>query len=154
MSDDPLRDDQMRLLQSLCDQLVPPSADGRLPSAGAFDLRAHVAGTMRRMPMLRPVVEYGLSTLADLATQRDPGGWDALSAVERADLFHGFAAGDQFFMPALLMLVYSGYYQQARVVEALGLEARAPHPRGYAMEADDLSLLDPVRTRGKRYRDC
>jgi len=57
-------------------------------------------------------------------------------------------------MPALLMLVYSGYYQEPRVVEALGMEARAPHPRGYEMEADDLSLLDPVRALGKRYRDC
>ena len=154
MSDDTLSDAHLRLLRSVCEQVVPASADGRLPSAGAFDLRAHVAGTMRRMPMLRPVVEYGLSTLADLAAQRHPDGWDGLSATERADLFHGFAAGDQFFMPALLMLVYSGYYQQPRVVQALGLEARAPHPVGHAMEPNDLSLLDPVRARGKRYRDC
>src|SRR5262245_60454248 len=152
--DDHLGDDQLRMLRDLCGHLVPASPDGRLPAAGALDLRAHVIGTMQRMPMLRPVVEYGLSTLADLATKRHPGGWKALSAAEQGEVFRAFAAGDQFFMPALLMLVYSGYYQQPRVVEALGLEARAPHPRGYTMEADDLSLLDPVRARGRRYRDC
>ena len=56
-------------------------------------------------------------------------------------------------MPALLFLAYSGYYQHPRVVETLGLEARPPHPKGYAMEAFDPSLLDAVRRRGKIYRD-
>jgi hypothetical protein len=49
--------------------------------------------------------------------------------------------------------VYSGYYQHPRVVEALGLEARAPHPKGFSMEPDDWTILDPVRARGKMYRE-
>jgi hypothetical protein len=46
------------------------------------------------------------------------------------------------------------YYQAPRVVEALGLEARPPHPKGYEVELGDLTLLDEVRRRGKLYRDC
>ena len=54
-------------------------------------------------------------------------------------------ATDQFFLPAFLFLVYSTYYQHPRVVEALGLEARAPHPKGHVVEETDWTLLDPVR---------
>ena len=38
------------------------------------------------------------------------------------------------------------------MIEALGLEARAPHPVGYEMDADDFSLLDVVRRRGPIHR--
>lgn len=58
------------------------------------------------------------------------------------------------FVLPLMVHVCAGYYQHARVVEALGLEARAPHPKGYEMEPNDLSLLDAVRRRPKLYREC
>ena len=32
---------------------------------------------------------------------------------------------------------------------ALGLEARAPHPQGYELEAGDLSGLERVKARGR-----
>jgi len=144
---------QEDILRALLDEVIPPSPDGRLPGAGALDLIGHVARTVRQTPMLAPVVEYGLSAIAELAGTRSPDGWAGLSRAERSALLAEFAAGDQFFMPALLFLAYSGYYQHPRVVEALGLEARPPHPKGYAMEAFDTTLLDAVRRRGKIYRD-
>src|SRR5262249_12112611 len=134
-------------------EALPPPADGRLPGAGGLDLTGHIAHTVRRTPMLVPVVQYGLSAIAELAGTRSPDGWAGLSRAERSALLAEFAAGDQLFMPALLFLAYSGYYQHPRVVEALGLEARPPHPKGYAMDAFDTTLLDPVRRRGKLYRD-
>jgi Gluconate 2-dehydrogenase subunit 3 len=140
--------DQTHMLETLLDVVIPPSADGRLPGAGALGLIEHVVRTAERTPMLGPVLEYGLSALAALAAARDPGGWAALSAAERTAVFAEFAATDQFFQPAFLFLAYGGYYKHPRVVEALGLEARAPHPEGYAMDADDLGMLDPVRQRG------
>jgi hypothetical protein len=143
--------DQERMLATLLDEIIPPSSDGRLPGAGALGLAEHIARTVQRTPMLRPVLEYGLSTLADLATKRNPDGWAALSKEERGAVLKEFTATDQFFLPAFLFLVYSGYYQAPRVVEALGLEARAPHPKGYEMEANDLTLLDAVRRRPKMY---
>jgi len=99
-------------------------------------------------------VEYGLSALAELARKRHPSGFAALSRQETAEVWEELAATDQFFLPAFLFLVYSSYYQDARVVEALGLEARPPHPKGYPMDADDLTLLDPVRRRAKMYREA
>jgi len=137
-----------QLLETLLDVVIPPSADGRLPGAGTLGLTDTIARTVRQMPMLRPVLEYGFSALAELATRRNAGGWAALTPAERADVFA------EFFLPAFLFLAYSSYYQAPRVVEALGLEARAPHPKGYPMDEDDLMLLDAVRRRGKMYRGC
>ena len=136
--------DEERLLVRLLDVIVPPSGDGRLPGAGQLGLVEHIARTVRETPMLRPVVEYGMSALGELAAKRGDG--DVRAVLEE------FAAGDQFFMPAFLFLVYSTYYQNPRVLAALGLEARPPHPKGHEMEPIDLTLLDPVRRRDGLFR--
>jgi hypothetical protein len=152
MTEDGFSAEEERTLGILLDDILPASGDGRLPGAGALGLSAHIARSVQKTPVLRPVVEYGLTALAELAAKRNPGGWPALSKLERSAVLEDFAATDQFFVPAFLFLVYSGYYQHPRVVEALGLEARAPHPGGYAMEPDDWTVLEPVRARGRMYR--
>ena len=45
------------------------------------------------------------------------------------------------------------YYRDDRVLLALGLEARAPFPKGYTLEQGDWSLLDAVRKRPPLWRD-
>jgi hypothetical protein len=145
--------DEERLLACLLDVIIPPSSEPCLSGAGTLGLTPRIARIVEETPMVRPVIEYGLGALADLAKKRQPSGFAALSDQEMKDVWEEFAATDQFFQPAFLFLVYSSYYQDARVVEALGLEARPPHPKGYLMEADDPSLLDPVRERAKMYRE-
>jgi len=144
--------DEEHVLLRLLDVIVPPDGDRGLPGAGALGLTTSIARTVQQTPMVRPVVEYGLSTLADLARKTQPAGFAGLSAQEAKEVWEEFAATDQFFLPAFLFLVYSSYYQHPRVVEALGLEARAPHPRGHAMEESDWTLLDPVRDRAAMAR--
>ena len=46
------------------------------------------------------------------------------------------------------------YYQDDRVLAAIGLEARPPFPKGYDVPAGDLSLLEPVRRRGSIVREA
>jgi hypothetical protein len=146
-------DDEERLLARLLDEIIPPCSERRLPGAGALGLTTRIARTVEQTPMLRPVMEYGLGALADLARKRHPSGFAALSGQETREVWEEFVATDQFFQPAFMFLVDSSYYQDARVVEALGLEARPPHPKGYTMEPDDSTLLDPVRRRAKMYRE-
>jgi len=141
--------EQEQVIAALIDAVVPPSADGRLPGAGELDLVPHVERSVRQNPMLRPVLDYGLSAIAELAAKRSPAGLKALSRADWAAVFGEFTAGDEFFTPAFMFLVYGGYYQHPRVVTMLGLEPRAPHPKGYEMGADDWSLLDPVRRRSR-----
>jgi hypothetical protein len=54
---------------------------------------------------------------------------------------------------ALGRAVLQCYYRDDRVLEALGLEARAPFPKGHEVEQGDWSLLDVVRERPPLWRD-
>ena len=45
------------------------------------------------------------------------------------------------------------YYQDDKVMIALGMEARPPFPKGNEVVSGDLSLLDPVREKKQIYRD-
>ena len=153
MTDDGFSPDEARLLTGLLEAIVPASQDGRLPSAAALDLVDHVTRIVRQTPMLRPVVEYGLSGLAGLAAERHPAGIAGLGRDDWVALLDEFATTDQLVLPAFLFVIYSGYYQHPRVMEALGLEPRPPHPKGHVIEPDDLTLLEPVRMRGRMYRD-
>lgn len=46
------------------------------------------------------------------------------------------------------------YYRDDRVMLAIGMEPRAPFPKGFEVAQGDWSLLEPVRARGRIYRDA
>lgn len=151
----PLSPAALRALAHVLDDLIPPSGDGRLPGAGTLGLAAYLDTALDVMPELKAMVAQSLTALDALARRRDPGGLDALGAADRAAVLLELASSDDALPPILAIHAYTGYYQQPQVLEALGLEARPPHPKGYEMAENDLSLLDPVRARGKRlYREC
>ena len=52
----------------------------------------------------------------------------------------------------LVRVVLQCYYRDDRVLRSLGLELRAPFPKGYALEQGDWALLDPVRARAGTLR--
>jgi hypothetical protein len=72
--------------------------------------------------------------------------------AQRTQALHGFDAKTPGFVAALIAPTYLGYYQEPRVVLALGLDPRPPHPKGHVLEPGDLSLLGAVLGRGKIYR--
>ena len=142
-------ENQKRVLASVLDEIIPPSSDGRLPGAGQLGVASHVEEALRNLPDLRSMIAQGLSDLDDLARSRNETGFATLSQQDKQQLLN-----EQSFVLPLTLHTYVGYYQNARVVEALGLEARPPHPKGYEMEPNDLTLLDAVRRRPKIYREC
>ncbi len=81
-------------------------------------------------------------------------GFVELSEAERKTLVDEQRARAPQFMHRLAMETLACYYQHDRVLAGLGQEARAPYPKGYEVAPGDLSLLDPVRARGKLYRDA
>ena len=149
-----LSPDERRTLTSVLDEIIPPSPDGSLPGAGELGLADHVEGVLERTPELRPVLARGLAALDELARGRGAKNFAALPREQRVEALQGLAATQPQCLPTLVFHTYTGYYQAGRVLEALGLEARPPHPRGYVVEAGDPSLLDPVRRRAKMYREC
>ena len=144
--------DEMRLLTSVLDEIIPPSDDGRFPGAGALGLADFIEQNLQGTPALRPAIAQGLSALEDLARSRNSRGFAALSRQEKLDVLNELATAQPAFLPSLILQTYAGYYQNGRVVEALGLEPRPPHPEGYDLEPGDLTLLDTVRRRPASYR--
>ena len=60
---------------------------------------------------------------------------------------------DSEFRNEFQMQVVTSYYEDDRVLVAIGLRAGPAFPEGYAMSETDWSLLDPVRKRPAFYRD-
>jgi hypothetical protein len=146
---DPFTETELATLASVLDEIIPPSADGRLPGAGEVGVATHVDRALANLPDLRSMVREGLRELEQAAESRHGRRFTALSRAERAAL-----VAEQSCTFPLTLHTFVGYYQAPRVVAALGMEPRPPHPQGYAMEPSDLSLLDPVRTRAPFYRAC
>lgn len=145
--DDELSQEQRRVLASVLDEIIPPSPDGRLPGAGSIGVGAHVEQALRQAPDLLAMVAQGLSELDEQARARHPQGFAALAQTDKVELLN-----QQGFVLPLTLHACAGYYQDDRVVEALGLEARAPHPHGHTMAENDFTLLDGVRRRAKLFR--
>jgi hypothetical protein len=153
MSEATLSPPNCDLLEGVLDQLIPPSDDGRLPGAGEAGLVAAIDKSLRRNPAMRPVIEQGLATLAEIVRGRGAETLAALSPADRTEVVKELESKDVAFFITLMFLAYPQYYQDPRVVEALGIEPRAPHPKGYSMRPHDLTLLDPVRRRAKMFRE-
>lgn len=146
-----LAGDEAAALGHLLDTIVPPSEDGALPGAGEVGLAALLD---EKVPELRPLLRQALAALDGIAGAPGAESFGALAPAERAAALDEFAAREPGFLPGLLYHTYALYYQQPRVLEGLGFEARPPFPLGYELEAGDLSLLEPVRRRTGLYRDC
>jgi hypothetical protein len=54
----------------------------------------------------------------------------------------------------LVRVIVQCYYRDDRVMRSLNMEPRPPYPLGFEVDSGDWSLLDPVRARGKIYRDA
>ena len=147
-----LSPEEQQSLSCLLDLIIPPRPDGRVPGAGALGLVASIEEAIRKSPDLRPAVVGGLAALAEVARERGAGEFAALCDDDRLQALNQVAASAPAFLPGLIFHTYVSYYQNGRVAEALGLEARPPHPRGYELETGDLGLLEAVRRRPKMYR--
>ncbi len=141
----PLRD--TAFMQAFLDLVIPPSIDGRLPSAGSLDLASGVADQLEADAMLGPLVQAGLQALREAALARDPAGLPGLSPQARVEVVETQLGAHPLLMMGLARYVYPAYYQHPRVLEGLGEPPRPPFPEGYDLEATDPQLLDKLRAR-------
>ena len=140
-SDHPLPIEQQRILEALLDTLVPASEDGRMPSAAELDLIGWLALNAS---------DY-LSALPGLLDKFEAG-FAELSLDERIARTDDFNKAEPDAFNMLLFQVYCCYYEDDRVLTAIGAGAGPPFPRGNEVESGDLSLLDQVNRLGKQYR--
>ena len=141
-------------LAAVLDQVIPPSADGRLPGAGFVAHGERFGSVIRLLPGLDLGLAGGLAACDEHARRRGAADYVSLGDADRLAVLNDVAAADAGFVPSLMFLAYTTYYVDDRVLTGLDFEPRPPHPKGFAMPDNDLSLLDPVRQRGKLWRDA
>ncbi len=144
-----------RLLSALLDVIVPTSADGRVPAAGALGVTAFLAERAADDTALVTRFREALAYAARLAEARDAD-FQALDAAERVAVVAALEREAPEAFAALLRYTYMGYYSRADVRPHFGLSPRPTQPDGYTVPDDDAhemaALLAPVRARGCCYR--
>jgi hypothetical protein len=142
---------QRASLEIVLDMIVPPSADGRMPGAAEVGVPAYL---LAEAPDALPQLCQELEELERCAREQFARGFAELGGLERKSLIEAMRAREPSFMSRLAMETLACYYQHDRVLGGLGMEARPPYPKGYQVVQGDLSLLEPVRARGKIYREA
>jgi hypothetical protein len=149
-SDNLLTDQQRSTLSALVNMIIPASEDGRMPGADELDLLAYVRD---ESGALNPGIQQGLNALDQAAMDEFGLDFASLTDTDKQRQVDAIRVNEPEFVQRLLLQTVSAYYQNDRVIIALGLEPRPPFPEGHTVEAGDLSLLDPVRKRSKLYRE-
>jgi hypothetical protein len=142
---------QRETLRVVLDMLVPASAQPRRLAAGELP---QVLRAIENVATELPEVRSGLDMLQQEATARHGAAFATLDPAQRATLLGEFAARHPAALQRLAAETVTCYYQQDDVIKGLGLEARPPYPVGYQVVAGDLTLLTPVKARGKIWRDA
>jgi len=145
MSANQLTSAQRNDLRIVAAMIVPASDEYRVPGADDPAIQADILATLGRDTAL---VTQALDHLARLASkplaELDTARRDAVATEFRAT--GGAAAA------TLVRVVLQCYYRDDRVLRSLGLELRAPFPKGYVLPDGDWSLLDPVKARAGALR--
>jgi hypothetical protein len=132
-------------LRTIAAMIIPASDEYKVPGADDPAVQADILATLGRDAAL---VRQALDHLARLAarplSELDHGKRDAVATEFRAT--GGAAAA------TLVRVVLQCYYRDDRVLRSLGLELRAPFPKGYTLKEGDWALLDPVRARAGTLR--
>ena len=149
-SDATLNSDQQRTFVAILDMIIPASDDGRFPSAADMDVLGYIAKTDRQ---LLDTVRTELDRLNAVSEDLYRVVFGDAGETHRQGLLDEIRGTEPQFLDPLALQTVTLYYQDDRVMEAIGMEARPPFPKGYEVVAGDLSLLDPVRARGQVYRD-
>ncbi len=149
-----LSDDELRGLSALLNEVIPPSADGRMPGAGEIGLAPRIARDLARQEVVLDAVLTGLGTLDRLARGECGAAFGALLAEDRKRILAQVAEAGTDLAPLLAFPAYLAYYEHPKVLVALGLDARPPHPVGYELEPFDQRLLESVRRRARLYREA
>lgn len=127
-------------LRSIAAMIIPASDEYQVPGADDAAIQADMLDTLGRDT--EPVAQ-ALDHLARLAGQP----LAALDAARRDAVIAEFRATGGAPAATLVRVVLQCYYRDDRVLRSLGIELRAPFPKGHVLPDGDWSLLDPVKTR-------
>jgi hypothetical protein len=132
-------------LRAVAAMIIPASDEYKVPGADDPAIQADILATLGRDTDL---VKAALDHLARLASKS----LAELDEVRRDAVASEFRASGGPAAATLVRVVLQCYYRDDRVLRSLGLELRAPFPKGYVLEHGDWSILDPVKARPSTLR--
>ncbi len=138
----PAQRDDLRVIAAM---MIPESAEYNVPGADDPLIQADILATLGRDAMR---VREALDHITRLAG----GALTALDAAKRESVVTEFRATGGIAAATLSRVILQCYYRDDRVLRSLGLELRAPFPKGHALEQGDWSLLEPVKARPSMWR--
>lgn len=163
-TDRPFTEEQQRALVAFAGAVIPASAEHGVPGADDPTIAADILATAGRH---REAVAATLALHERMANARYGASFADLDSTARCTLAEGACragfykeldAQDEAAQAAaqrtLTSIVVQCYYRDDRVMLSLGMDARPPFPEGFEVQESDWSLLDPVKRRGKIYRDA
>ncbi|MGY3508469.1 hypothetical protein [Bradyrhizobium lupini] len=132
-------------LRAIAAMIVPASEEYKVPGADDPAIQVDMLATLGRDSKLVVAALDHLARLAgQLLAELDAARRDAVAQEFRR---HGGPAA-----ATLVRVVLQCYYRDDRVLGSLGIEPRAPFPKGHVLPDGDWSLLDPVKARAGTLR--
>jgi hypothetical protein len=125
--------------------IVPASDEYKVPGADDPVIQADMLATLGRDAAQ---VAQALDHLARLAGQP----LAELDPAKREAIANEFRATGGAAAATLVRVVLQCYYRDDRVLRSLGIELRAPFPKGHVLPEGDWALLDPVKARAGTLR--
>ena len=144
---EPLSADERRTLRSLVALMIPASTEYQVPGADDEEIFADIASSLGRDA---DAVRQAVRRLDELSG----GSFADAPANARISIAQKFREAHPALATVLVAVTVRCYYRDTRVMRSLGMEPRPPFPKGFEVEQGDWTLLDPVRARGKIYRDA
>jgi len=146
-SDAPFSNAETAMLSALAALMIP--AAEKLPAASDAKILPEI---IDGLAVNAALVTLALGALDEYSVQETNCAFVELDEqrqremIGRADIL-GFL---QFFQ----MTTLTHYYQDDRVMQAIGLDPRPAWPEGYEIDETDWSVLDPVKARGPIWREA
>ena len=132
-------------LRVIAGMMIPESDEYKVPGADDATIQGDILATLGRDTKM---VSAALDHIAKLAGKS----LAELDDAKRDAVVTEFRTSGGAPAATLARVILQCYYRDDRVLRSLGLELRAPFPKGHVLPEGDWSLLDPVRARGGSLR--
>jgi hypothetical protein len=129
--------DDLRVISGM---MIPPSEEYKVPGADDDAIQGDILATLGRDTK---AVAAALDHIERLAGGR----LAALDEAKRDAVVTEFRASGSAPAATLARVILQCYYRDDRVLRSLGIEPRAPFPKGHVLPDGDWSILDPVKAR-------
>ena len=149
LTDNPLSQTQTATLATLASMLIPASEKYDVPGADDVTIMGDIIGTARQYAEL---FRDGLDAIDTYARGEHGKDFVSLSIEHRQTVVDHFQNTSPHFIRSMVSVTVQCYYRDTRVMESLGMAARAPYPEGFELPLGDWTLLDPVKERGAIWR--